>query len=284
MFVLPDPALDRAHVGGRLLVDAAERHVRDRVGGGEDRRAARLGADAGVGGAAVELGGEAEVGRRRGDDLADRRRVVEDVAEVGLQLRGVELPWRPRARSPRRSVNSSSSPTGEPSTLQRRASSRITATAALLSAPRMPSLAFSQPPSTITGSIGTPPSSTVSRCAQSRIERSPRPGRRASRLPAASSSASSRIPRSSACTRSEHSRSCPNGLAMRQSAAKVSLSRARSASEAGLKSRGWKRPAVISPRRRRLPRRARRSRGRRRARTRRPRSRGTAARGARGGT
>ena len=45
----------------------------------------------GVGGLAVELRGEAEVGRRRGDHLADRRRVVEDVAEVGLQLRGVEL-------------------------------------------------------------------------------------------------------------------------------------------------------------------------------------------------
>src|SRR3954467_10909739 len=84
-------AADRTHVGGGLLVDAAERHVRDGLGGGEDRRAAGLGADPGVRGLAVELGGEAEVGRRRGDHLADRRRVVEHVAEVGLQLRGVEL-------------------------------------------------------------------------------------------------------------------------------------------------------------------------------------------------
>ncbi len=69
-------------------------------------------------------------------------------------------------------------PTGEPSTLARRASSRITAIAALLSAPRIPSLAFSQPPSTTTGSMGAA-WDTVSRCAHSSTERSERPGIRA---------------------------------------------------------------------------------------------------------
>ena len=138
-------------------------------------------------------------------------------------------------------VKSSSTPTGDPSTLQRRASSSITATAALLSAPRMPALAFSQPSSTITGSIA-PSSGTVSRCAQSRIERSPRPGSRASRLPhsapaavaAPSSATSMPIARSCAATWSAQARSWPKELGMRQSAANVSFSRARSASEAGL--------------------------------------------------
>ena len=50
--------------------------------------------------------------------------------------------------------------------------------AALLSAPRIPSLAFSQPPSTTTGSIGAA-WDTVSRCAHSSTERSERPGIRA---------------------------------------------------------------------------------------------------------
>jgi hypothetical protein len=61
------------------------------VGGGQNRAAAVLGADAGVGRAAVEVGAQAEV-RRRGDDhLADRRRVVEDVAEVRPQPADVDL-------------------------------------------------------------------------------------------------------------------------------------------------------------------------------------------------
>ena len=54
-----DAALDRADVRGRLLVDPAVRHRGDGVRGGEDRAAAVLGPDAGVRGAAVELGARA---------------------------------------------------------------------------------------------------------------------------------------------------------------------------------------------------------------------------------
>ena len=82
-------------------------------------------------------------------------------------------------------VNRSSRPTGEPSTTQRRAIVRIIATADLLSAPRMPACAFSQPSSISTGSIGAV-GGTVSRCAHSRTVRSDRPRTRASRLPASS--------------------------------------------------------------------------------------------------
>ena len=139
----------------------------------------------------------------------------------------------PTSASSSETVNSSSSPTGEPSIEARRATSSITATAALLSAPRMPSWAFSQPPSTSTGSIGASVS-TVSRWAHSSSERSPRPSSRASTLPVSSSSGSSPMPRSSAITRSAHARSCPNGLGMRQSSVNSSASRAFSASDARL--------------------------------------------------
>ena len=56
-------ALDRADVGGRLGVDAPELHRRDRARRGGDRAATGLGAHAGVGGAAVELGDDPVVGR-----------------------------------------------------------------------------------------------------------------------------------------------------------------------------------------------------------------------------
>src|SRR5829696_2243309 len=124
-------------------------------------------------------------------------------------------------------------PTGAPSTLARRATSRNTATAALLSAPRMVSCAFSQPPSITTGSIG-PFASTVSRCAQSRIVRSERPRIRARRLPRTSGSTARPMARSSRVTWATTSASRPNGLGIRHSAANVSLSRAFSASLAGL--------------------------------------------------
>ena len=85
-----DPAVQVADVRGRLVVDATVRH-RDRgVGGREDRRAALLGPQAGVRGFAVELGLDAIDRGRRGDELADRRRVVEHVPELRPQLRGVE--------------------------------------------------------------------------------------------------------------------------------------------------------------------------------------------------
>src|SRR5215207_8802122 len=127
-------------------------------------------------------------------------------------------------------------PTGAPSTLARRATSRNTATAALLSAPRMVSCAFSQPPSITTGSIG-PFASTVSRCAQSRIVRSERPRIRARRLPRTSGSTARPMARSSRVTWATTSSSRPNGLGIRHSAANVSLSRAFSASLAGLTAR-----------------------------------------------
>ena len=138
-------------------------------------------------------------------------------------------------------VKSSSTPTGEPSMATRCASASITATAALLSAPRIASLRFVQPPSSTTGSIGTSPCGTVSRCAQSRIERSDRPGIRANRLPAfaptsapaPSSPTSMPSPRSSAATRSAHARSRPNGDGIAHSSANRSFSRRRSTSEAG---------------------------------------------------
>ena len=120
--------------------------------------------------------------------------------------------------------------------MSRRASSSITATADLLSAPRIPSLAFSQPPSTSTGSIGAA-SGTVSMWAHSRMLSGPLPGIRASRFPASeptagplpSSLTSSPIARSSAVTQSAQARSRPDGLSMRHSAANVSCSRSRSA-------------------------------------------------------
>ena len=85
-----DPAVQVADVRRRLVVDAAVRHRDRRVGGGEDRRAALLRAQPRVRGLAVELGLHAVERRRGGDKLADRRRVVEHVAELRAQLRRVE--------------------------------------------------------------------------------------------------------------------------------------------------------------------------------------------------
>src|SRR5919199_6505724 len=138
-------------------------------------------------------------------------------------------------------VNSSSTPTGVPSTAARCASARRIATVALLSAPRIVSPALSQAPSTSTGST-TPSCGTVSRCAHSTTERSPlRPGRRARRLPASppicspasSSATSSPSERSSSATRSATARSWPNGLGIAHSSANVSFSRRSSTSDAG---------------------------------------------------
>ena len=83
-------ALDAADVRGRLGVDPADLHRGDRAARRRDRVVTRLGADAGVRGLALEARLERVVGRRREHDLADRRGVVEDVAEVGAQARLVE--------------------------------------------------------------------------------------------------------------------------------------------------------------------------------------------------
>ena len=58
--------------------------------------------ESGVGGLPAEVGLEAVVGRGGGDELADRRGVVEDVAELGLQGDGVERLGAGAARAPRR--------------------------------------------------------------------------------------------------------------------------------------------------------------------------------------
>ena len=71
------------------------------------------------------------------------------------------------------------------------ASSSTIATAVLLSAPRIPSLAFSQPSLTRTGSTGAA-SGTVSRWAHSSTLAAPAPGIRANRLPASGFAASRR--------------------------------------------------------------------------------------------
>src|SRR3954447_2078056 len=107
------------------------------------------------------------------------------------------------------------------------------ATAALLSAPRIVSPALTQPPSTHTGST-VPSCGTVSRCAQSRTERSgSRPAIRVSRLPDSSGSTSSPIPRSSSPTRAATAASSPETERMRHSSANWSFSRRRSTSLAG---------------------------------------------------
>ena len=128
----------------------------------------------------------------RDDHLADRRGVVEDVAEAAAQARRVE-----RAGAGQRALLADREQQLEVDrralgVRRWRASASSTATAALLSAPRIPSLAFSQTPSTSTGSTGAC-SGTVSRWAHSSSERRRRPrrlrvpvaaaGRRASRLP-----------------------------------------------------------------------------------------------------
>ena len=163
----PAAAGDRADVRGRLLVEAAERHRGDRARGGDDRAAPVLGADAGVRGA--RRGTRRRCGSRCGeasDDLADRRGVVEDVAEAAAQRADVE---RLGARQRDLLADGEQQLDGRRAAARRpprRATASITATAALLSAPRIASLAFSQPPSTSTGSTGAV-SGTVSRCAHS---------------------------------------------------------------------------------------------------------------------
>jgi hypothetical protein len=84
-------------------------------------------------------------------------------AASDIDVSNSAAPWSPTSSD---SVNRSSMPTGAPSTEHRRATSSSTATAALLSAPRIPSFAFSQPSSTTTGSTSAV-SATVSRCAHS---------------------------------------------------------------------------------------------------------------------
>jgi hypothetical protein len=84
-------ARDHPDVRGRPLVEAPEAHRRDRRPGGLDGAPPLLGPDAGVRLGALEVGGQALVGRRRGDDFADRARVIEHEAERRAQCRELEL-------------------------------------------------------------------------------------------------------------------------------------------------------------------------------------------------
>ena len=77
--------LDQARVGGRLVVDAPQAKVGDRPRGRDDRRAAVLRVDPGMGRPAREDDVDRAAGRRRDDDLADGARVVVDEADPGLE-------------------------------------------------------------------------------------------------------------------------------------------------------------------------------------------------------
>ena len=83
-------ARDRADVRGRLLVDPAEPQVGDRARGGGDRGAALLRHHPGVRRPAVEADADRASGRRAHDHVADRRRLVVDEAELGLERCVVE--------------------------------------------------------------------------------------------------------------------------------------------------------------------------------------------------
>ena len=133
-------------------------------------------------------------------------------------------------------MNSSSTPTGERTSTSRRAAAMTVATAALLSAPRMPALRLEKASCSRTTSTGAS-SGTVSMCAQSRIVRAPSgPGMRASRLPASepvsaplpSSSTWSPSARRSAVSASAIARSERDGLSSSQSRTKSPSRRVRS--------------------------------------------------------
>ncbi len=212
--------------------------------GGGDRAAAVLGPDPGVGGAAVDVGDDPVVRRRGDDDLADRRRRGRRRNRSCCVRRAGRTPWLRAAPISSQTVNSSSNPTsgGSGEARTRRASSSITATAALLSAPRIavvgvlpaavdeyrarPARSTARCPGARTAGCSRGPARA---CARTGCRRPSRPAG-----PASSSSTSSPIPSSSAATQSAHGRSCPDGLSIRQSAANVSPSRWRSASVARL--------------------------------------------------
>ena len=139
--------------------------------------------------------------------------------------------FAPRSPCSSATVSSSSIPTGGGSSAWRATSSTKTATAALLSAPRIVSPRLRKTPSSSTTSI-RPGCGTVSMWAQNIAQASLRPGRRARRLPdpacagpAASSSLTSRpIARRSALSESATSRSSPVTLRISQSLANLSCS------------------------------------------------------------
>ena len=198
MFVRAHAAVDPADVRRGLLVEPAVAHRGDRARGGDDRAAPVLGTDAGVGGAAAELGarcGSRSARRRRSRRSAWRGRRRSRTRRAAGRRR---TPWRRRARSPRDGEQQLDADRRALDAARRPPS--ITATAALLSAPRIAVVARSPSRRRRSPARSAPPAATVSRCAHSRTVRGPtRPGMRASRLPhsapvaaAASSSSTSR--------------------------------------------------------------------------------------------
>ena len=134
------PPCDRADVRGRLLVEPAEPQVGDRACGGRDRGASLLGDHPRVRRPAVEADEHRALVRRAHDHLADRRRLVVDEAELGLERRVVEgaraeqadlllrreeeLDTRVRPALRRRSVARPRSSRRRPTCCRRRGSSR----------------------------------------------------------------------------------------------------------------------------------------------------------------
>ena len=295
-FVPPTPPLDRARRS--TVVSSSMRPcgiAAIACAAARDRAAAVLGPDPGVRGAAEQLGLPAHVRRRGDDDLADRRGVVEDVARARCAAAPTSNALAPASARSSLTVNSSSMPTGEPSSVARRASSSSIATAALLSAPRIVSPALSQPPSTSTGSTGALVRDGVEVRAEQHaaLARGPGCARAGCRhsapiSPAAPSSSTLQPERAqlAAHARRRPRARWPDGLAIAQSSANVSFRRRRSTSDAGRTAqRRLRRRRGSAWHRRRPARRARRSRrvAARRSAARR-RTRGTAAPGARAAT
>ncbi len=147
-------------------------------------------------------------------------------SERSVEASNAFAPRRPCSSA---TVSTSSIPTGGGSEACRATSSMNTATAALLSAPRIVSPALRKTPSDSTTSI-RPLCGTVSMWAQNITHSSLCPGRRAIRFPApasagpaaSSSLTSSPSARSSAAIVSATSRSSPVGLRISQSRTKVS--------------------------------------------------------------
>ena len=217
-------------------------HRGDRARGGRDRAAAVLGADARVRGLPAELGLEAVVRRRGDDDLADRRRVVEDVAEARTRSCAASKAFAPGQRPLLADGEQRArAPTGEPSTATRWASASSCGDRGLVVGAedrvpgalpaavdehrldRRPRAARCRGARTAGRSGPSAPGSARAGCRT----RSRSPPRRRPRRPRTRARSSS--PR----TRAPIAPSRPDGLGIAQSSANGSLSRRRSTSEAG---------------------------------------------------
>ncbi len=151
---------------------------------------------------------------------------------TGERRAAVSNAFAPRSPCSSATVRTSSIPTGGGSAACRATSSMKTATAALLSAPRIVSPRLRKTPSSSITST-RPLCGTVSRWAQNITHSSVAPGSRASRLPApasagpaaSSSLTSSPSARNSAATVSATSRSSPVGERTSQRRTKVSSNR-----------------------------------------------------------